>query len=32
MTEQQIKAATEKFEALIREQSERSDKIKQQKP
>ncbi len=30
MTEQQIKAATEKFEALIREQSERSDKIKQQ--
>ncbi|MBE6782441.1 MAG: isocitrate/isopropylmalate dehydrogenase family protein [Ruminococcaceae bacterium] len=30
MTEQQIKLATEKFEALIREQSERSDKIKQQ--
>lgn len=30
MTEQQIKSATEKFEALIREQSERSDKIKQQ--
>ena len=30
MTEQQIKSATEKFEALIREQSERSDRIKQQ--
>ena len=30
MTEQQIKLATEKFEALIREQSERSDRIKQQ--
>ncbi len=30
MTEQQIKQATEKFEALIREQSERSDRIKQQ--
>ncbi len=30
MTEQQIKLATEKFEALIREQSDRSDKIKQQ--
>lgn len=28
MTEVQIKAATEKFEALIREQSERSDRIK----
>lgn len=30
MTEQQIKAATEKFEALIREQSNRSDEIKKQ--
>ncbi len=30
MTEQQIKQATEKFEALIREQSDRSDRIKQQ--
>ncbi len=30
MTEQQIKSATEKFEALIREQSERSDNIKKQ--
>lgn len=30
MTEQQIKAATEKFEALIREQSDRSDEIKKQ--
>ena len=30
MTEQQIKLATEKFEALIREQSERSDNIKKQ--
>ena len=30
MTEQQIKLATEKFEALVREQSERSDRIKEQ--
>ena len=30
MTEQQVKAAVEKFEALVREQSERSDRIKQQ--
>ena len=30
MTELQIKAAVEKFEALIREQDARSDAIKQQ--
>ena len=28
MTEQNIKAAAEKFEALIREQSERNERIK----
>ncbi len=31
MTEEQLKSAVEKFEALIREQSERSDKIKADK-
>nr|MCR5149624.1 isocitrate/isopropylmalate dehydrogenase family protein [Clostridiales bacterium] len=30
MTEQQLKLAVEKFEALVREQSERSDRIKNQ--
>ena len=30
MTEQQLKAAVEKFEALVREQNERSDRIKAQ--
>ena len=30
MTEAQVKAAVEKFEALVREQNERSDRIKQQ--
>lgn len=30
MTEAQMKAAVEKFEALVREQNERSDRIKQQ--
>ena len=31
MTEEQLKSAVEKFEALLREQSERSDKIKADK-
>ncbi len=30
MTEAQLKAAVEKFEALVREQSARSDRIKEQ--